>query len=110
MVEYFLEHKVYWLNSDEKIEAYNKVYLPYNNSSELKINKARVITKNHKIIELDESKILTAQDEETGRNYKYFAFEGVTKGSFIEYFYVVKRYPRYSGKRHTLQKSYNIKD
>ncbi|WP_203256499.1 DUF3857 domain-containing protein [Hyunsoonleella ulvae] len=110
LVEYFLEHKVYWLNSDEKIEAYNKVYLPYNNSSELKINKARVITKNHKIIELDESKILTAQDEETGRNYKYFAFEGVTKGSFIEYFYVVKRYPRYSGKRLTLQKSYNIKD
>lgn len=110
LVEYFLEHKVYWLNSDEKIEAYNKVYLPYNNSSELKINKARVITKDHKIIELDESKILTAQDEETGRNYKYFAFEGVTKGSFIEYFYVVKRYPRYSGKRLTLQKSYNIKD
>ncbi|GGD18393.1 DUF3857 domain-containing protein [Hyunsoonleella pacifica] len=110
LVEYFLEHKVYWLNSDEKIEAYNKVYLPYNNSSELKINKARVITKDHKIIELDESKILTAQDEETGRNYKYFAFEGVTKGSFIEYFYVVKRYPRYSGNRITFQKSYHIKD
>ncbi|TBN00235.1 DUF3857 domain-containing protein [Hyunsoonleella flava] len=110
LVEYFLEHKVYWLNSDEKIEAYNKVYLPYNNSSELKVNKARVITKEGKIIELDDSKILTAQDEETGRNYKYFAFEGVTKGSFIEYYYVVKRYPRYSGNRLTFQKSYQIKD
>ncbi|GAB1855285.1 hypothetical protein MHTCC0001_01180 [Flavobacteriaceae bacterium MHTCC 0001] len=110
LVEYFLEHNVYWLNSDEKIEAYNKVYLPYSQNSELMVNKARVITKDGKIIELDDSKILTAKDEETGRNYKYFAFEGVTKGSFIEYFYVVKRYPRYSGSRINLQTSYNIKD
>lgn len=109
LVEYFLEHKVLWLNSDEKIEAYNKVYLPYNASSELKINKARVITKEGAILELDDSKILTAEDEETGKNYKYFAFEGVTKGSFIEYYYVVKRFPRYSGNSVILQSSFNKK-
>lgn len=110
LVEYYMEHKVYWLNSDEKIESFNKVYLPYNNTSELKISKARVITKAGEIIELDDSKILTAKDEETGRNYKYFAFEGVTKGSFIEYYYVVKRYPRYSGNRLILQTSYDKKE
>ncbi len=110
LIEYFLEHKVYWLNSDEKIEAYNKIYLPYNSTSELKINKARVITKEGDIIELDDSKILTAKDEETGRNYKYFAFEGVNKGSFIEYFYVVKRYPRYSGNKLTFQSSFDKKN
>jgi len=103
LVEYFLEHKVLWLNSDEEIESYNKVYLPYTSSSELKINKARVITKEGKTLVLDESKILTAQDEETGQNYKFFAFEGINKGSFIEYYYVVKRYPRYSGNRITFQ-------
>tara|TARA_R110002049_G_scaffold285400_1_gene466288 strand:- start:35403 stop:37367 length:1965 start_codon:yes stop_codon:yes gene_type:complete len=106
LVEYFLEHKVFWLNSDEKIENYNKVYLPYASNSELKVNKARVITKNGNILELDESKILTAQDEETGRNYKFFAFEGIEKGSFIEYYYVVKRYPRYNGNQITFQTDY----
>ncbi|WP_248724711.1 DUF3857 domain-containing protein [Seonamhaeicola sp. ML3] len=106
LVEYFLEHRVLWLNSDEQIEYYNKIYLPYNNSSELKVNKARVINKNGEIIELDDSKILTAQDEETGRNYKFFAFEGIEKGSFIEYYYVVKRYPRYRGNKINFQSDF----
>lgn len=110
LVEYFLKHKVLWLNSDEKIESYNKVYLPYSGSSELKTSKARVITNNGKVIILDDSKILTAKDEETGRNYKYFALEGVTKGSFIEYFYLVKRYPVYSGNRITFQSDFDKKN
>lgn len=106
LVEYFLEHRVLWLNSDEKIENYNKIYLPYSSNSELKVNKARVIKKNGEIIELDDSKILTAQDEETGKHYKFFAFEGIEKGSFIEYYYVVRRYPRYKGNRITFQTDY----
>lgn len=103
LVEFFLEHRILWLNSDEKIESYNKVYLPYTSTSELKINRARVINKDGEVIELDESKILTAQNEETGQNHKFFAFEGIEKGSFIEYYYVVKRYPRYKGNRITFQ-------
>ncbi|MFD0990671.1 DUF3857 domain-containing protein [Mariniflexile jejuense] len=110
LVEYYLEHRVLWLNSDDNIENYNKIYLPYTATSELMVNKARVITKNGTVIELDDSKILTAQDEETGRNYKFFAFEGVEKGSFIEYFYVVRRYPRYSGNLIDFQSSYNKKN
>ncbi|MCF7559701.1 DUF3857 domain-containing protein [Sabulilitoribacter multivorans] len=106
LVEYFLEHRVLWLNSDDKIESYNKIYLPYTATSELKVNKARVIKKNGEIVELDDSKILTAQDEETGQNYKYFAFEGIEKGSFIEYYYVVRRYPRYKGNKITFQTDY----
>ncbi|WP_339916105.1 DUF3857 domain-containing protein [Yeosuana marina] len=110
LVEYFLEHKVLWLNSDEEIENYNKIYLPYSSNSELMVNKARVITKDGSVIELDDSKILTAKDEETGRNYKFFAFEGIGKGSFIEYYYVVKRYPRYNGNRITFQTDYSKKN
>ncbi|TXD53393.1 MULTISPECIES: DUF3857 domain-containing protein [unclassified Polaribacter] len=106
LVEYFLEHKVLWLNSDDAIEEFNKVYLPFSSESELQLNKARVITKEGKVIALDDSKILTAEDDETGRKYKYFAFEGVTKGSFIEYIYVVKRAPEYNGKRLDVQSSY----
>lgn len=102
-LEFYLQHKIIWLNADDKIEDYNKVYLPYNIASKLLINKARVVTKEGKVIELDESKIHTATDEETKRSYKYFAFEGLEKGSFIEYYYVEKRNPKYKGVRKTLQ-------
>lgn len=107
LVEYFLEHKVLWLNSDDAIEEYNKIYLPFSTESELQVNKARVIAKDGKIINLDESKILSAQDEETGRQYKYFALEGITKGSFIEYLYVVKKQPSYTGKKLGIQSDYS---
>ena len=107
LTEYFLEHRVIWLNSDDKIEEFNKIYLPYSSDSKLLVSKARVINKGGKVQELDKSKILTAEDEETKRQYKYFAFEGVTKGSFIEYLYVVEKYPSYTGKRVSLQSSYD---
>ncbi len=110
LTEYYLEHEVLWLNSDEAIEQYNKVYIPYTQSSELNIHKARVITNKGEVIELDESKILHAEDEETGRKYKYFAFEGVEKGSFIEYYYVIKKHPKYKGKRLTLQSKFPKKN
>lgn len=106
LVEFYLEHKLLWVNSDDKIEAYNKIYLPYSSTSELLVNKARVIKKNGEIIELDDAKILTAQNEETQQTYKYFALEGLEKGSFIEYYYVVKKYPDYKGNKVTLQSSY----
>lgn len=109
-VEYFLEHKVLWLNSDDAIEDYNKIYLPFSSDSELQVNKARVIDVKGKIINLDDSKILTAEDEESGRTYKYFAFEGITKGSYIEFLYVVKRSPLYMGKKLYVQASYPKKD
>lgn len=106
LVEYFLEHKVLWLNSDDAIEEYNKIYLPFSSRAELQVNKARVITPEGKLINLDQSKILTAEDEETGRTYKYYALEGITKGSFIEYMYVVKRPPSYTGDKVYIQDSY----
>ncbi len=109
--EYRVKHRVLWLNSDQAIEDNNKIYLPYNSSSELITNKARVITKDGKVIELSEDKILTAKDEETGEVYKYFTFEGVEKGSFVEYLYTLKKYPSYKGKKMGFQTSnprYNI--
>ncbi|MAW95055.1 MULTISPECIES: DUF3857 domain-containing protein [unclassified Leeuwenhoekiella] len=110
-VEYFLEHKAFLLNSDERIEEYNRIYLPYNNDSELQVNKARVIKPNGDVVELDESQILTAEDEETQRAYKFFAFEGIEKGSIIDYYYVVKKMaPDYSGKRINFQQPYQKKN
>ncbi|QAA81473.1 DUF3857 domain-containing protein [Aequorivita sp. H23M31] len=109
-LEYFLEHKALWLNSDDRIEEYNKIYLPYSNTSELLISKARVIKPNGQIMELDDSKILTAEDEETQSVYKFFAFEGIEKGSIIEYYYLIKRVPEYSGRRLVFQTYYDKQD
>lgn len=103
LIEYDIEHYIYWLNSDEEIENFNKIYLPYNSSSSILKSKARVIKKDGSTIVLDESKIMSAKNEETGQEYKYFAFEGIEKGSAIEYFWIIKTFPRYSGKRVTLQ-------
>ena len=106
LVEYNIEHHATWLNSDARIEEYNKVYIPYNSNSLLIASKARVIQANGKIVELDESKILTAKDEENGRTYKYFAFEGIEKGSVVEYYYILKKNPSYQGTRVVLQSDY----
>ena len=107
LTEYYLEHKILWLNSDDRIEEYNKIYLPFSNNASLQVSKARVIKKTGEIIELDESKILSAENEESGRKYKYFALEGIEKGSIIEYYYVVKRRPKYQGARVDIQNDYN---
>lgn len=103
LVEYKLIHNIYWLNSNDKIEDYNKVYLPIYSENQLLKNKARVVTSSGKIIEIDDSKILEATDNVTNTSYKYFALEGIDKGSFIEYFYVVQQFPKYTGEFKTLQ-------
>ena len=107
LTEYYLEHKILWLNSDDRIEEYNKIYLPFSNNAMLQVSKARVIKKTGEVIELDKSKILSAENEESGRKYKYFALEGIEKGSIIEYYYVVKRRPKYQGARVDIQNNYN---
>ena len=107
LTEYYLEHKILWLNSDDRIEEYNKIYLPFSKNASLKLSKARVIKKTGEVIELEESKILSAEDEETGRKYKYFALEGIEKGSIVEYYYVVKKRPTYQGARIDIQNDYD---
>ena len=107
LTEYYLEHKILWLNSDDRIEEYNKIYLPFSNNASLKLSKARVIKKTGEVIELEESKILSAEDEETGRKYKYFALEGIEKGSIVEYYYAVKKRPTYQGARIDIQNDYD---
>ena len=51
LVEYYLEHKVLWLNSDDAIEENNKIYLPFSSEAKLQVNKARVITSEGKLID-----------------------------------------------------------
>lgn len=110
LVEDLLIHNIFWLNSNDIIERYNKVYLPAIPGSEILKNKARVISKSGKIVELDDSKILESRDNERQTVSKYYAMEGIEKGSFIEYFFVIRKYPNYTGRRVLLQDNYFKKE
>lgn len=110
LVENLLIHNIFWLNSNDIIEGYNKVYLPAIPGSRILKNKARVISKDGKITELDDSKILESRDNERQTVSKYYAMEGIEKGSFIEYFFVIQKYPNYTGKRVLLQNDYFKKE
>lgn len=83
------DHKLIKINNDKGAEIYNKVYIPVNTGSEILSVKARTILPGGKIIDLPQSKILDVEEE--GRTYKKFAFEGVEKGSEVEFIYTIKK-------------------
>ncbi|MCG8700389.1 MAG: DUF3857 domain-containing protein, partial [Bacteroidales bacterium] len=95
--------------SEEEVERNNRQFFPISNSSMLVKAKIRVINPDKKVIELDESKILTAVDENTNHHFKYFALEGLEPGSIIDYYYVVQKRPDYTGSRRFFQDEYKIK-
>lgn len=108
--EYYLHHKIIYVNSDEAIERNNRVYIPTADVEEVLNQKARVITSSGKVLELDESDILEAKDEENKQSFRYFALEGVDKGSRIEYLFLFKKYPEFRGARVLMQSETEARD
>ena len=107
LIEYYLEHKVLWLNSDDRIEEYAKVYLPVANEASQVVINVRIIKKTGEIIVLDKSRILRSEDDETGRDFNYFSFDDIEKGSIIEYYYVAKRRPKFQGAMVDIESDYD---
>jgi len=107
LIEYYLEHKVLWLNSDDRIEEYTKVYLPIANDASQVVINARIIKKTGEIIVLDKSRILRSEGDETGRDFNYFSIDDVEKGSIIEYYYVIKRRPKFQGAMVDIENDYD---
>ena len=107
LIEYYLEHKVLWLNSDDRIEEYTKVYLPIANDASQVVINARIIKKTGEIIVLDKSRILRSEGDETGRDFNYFSIDDVEKGSIIEYYYVIKRRPKFQGAMVNIESDYD---
>jgi hypothetical protein len=66
------------------IEKTNKFYYYIDRSKTLKEIKARVITPSGKIINVPDDHIINSNDEKERTQYKYFAYEGVEKGSILE--------------------------
>ena len=107
LIEYYLEHKVLWLNSDDRIEEYTKVYLPIANDASQVVINARIIKKTGEIIVLDKSRILRSEGDETVRDFNYFSIDDVEKGSIIEYYYVIKRRPKFQGAMVDIESDYD---
>lgn len=101
--EYVLYHKITLVNSDMAIEMNNKIYLSIENSTEMLVQKARVINRDGSVHILKEEDIIEAVDEESKGRYKYFALEGLQKGCEIEYFYLIKTIPVYTGSSRIFQ-------
>lgn len=95
-------HKIKYANSDEAIEQFNKIYIYLGQNNELLDYDARVILKNGTIKNLGKDALREGTDED-GDKYKYFAVSGIEKGSFIEYYHLIKRPPSVTGNSMILQ-------
>lgn len=95
LVQYNHVYKLIKVADDKGIEMFNKVYIPVYQNSEINDIKARVINATGKIIDVPASKIKDEMIE--GSRYRFFAMEGLDKGSEIEYSYVTKKNPSFFG-------------
>lgn len=109
-LEHYTMHEVIFVNSDKAIEKNNKQYIPAASTIENLTEKARVINPNGEIIELNTKDIQTYNNEEEGTSYRYFAIEGIEKGSIIELLIQQTRVPAYQGSRVFFQKSVPMYD
>ncbi|MDH4471246.1 MAG: DUF3857 domain-containing protein [Fluviicola sp.] len=103
MVQFNLVHTITLLNTDAAIENNNKMYVPSGSEASIITLKARVIKPDGKIIELDKDDIQESKDEDGYVEYRYFAFDGIEKGSYIEYLHYIQRSPVFSGNVMTLE-------
>jgi hypothetical protein len=101
-----LVHNLKRLNSDASIEGNNKFYIPMDDDTKTLVLKARVIKPNGDIKEVSEKDIQQAKDEDGNVKYNYFAFEGIEKGSFIEFLHLAEYYPEMTGSSIVVQGFY----
>lgn len=109
-LEHMTMHRAVYVNSDKAIERNNKQYIPARSMTEKLTEKARVIKPNGEISVLDEDDVETYENEEEGLYYRYFALEGIEKGSIIELLIQQTRIPNHTGTRVFLQRDVPVRD
>lgn len=90
LIVYLTYHKIYRVNNDEAVQRVNRIYIPLNDAIDIVNVKARTISQEGKVVELDKSNIKEVKDDEAGPGYRIFAIEGAEVGGEIEYFYTKK--------------------
>ena len=106
--EYRTIHKIIRVMDDNGIESFNKIYLGYNDPSDIIDMRARTILPNGTVKEIRKEDMKDVQEED-GSKYKIFAMEGLEKGAEVEYFYTLKRDPDFFG-HESLQGKFPVAD
>ena len=102
-VSYNLVHKIIRVNDDMAIEMNNRIYLPLAEFAQMMVTKVRVINSKGQVKELKNEDIKDGVNEETKVAYRYFALEGLDKGSEIESLMVIEQNADIYGKIFILQ-------
>ena len=106
--EYRTLHRIIRVMDDNGIESFNKVYLGFNDSSDIIDMRARTILPNGTVKEIRKADMKEVQEED-GSKYKIFAMEGLEKGAEVEYFYTLRRDPDFFG-HESLQGKFPVVD
>ncbi len=104
--EYYFRHTRTFVNSDQAIERNNKVYLPSGMRTTVVRLDVRVIKPNGEIIQMNESDIKEAVDEDSERKYQYLAVRGLEQGSVVEELFVMRTPSDFTGRIFTVQSEY----
>jgi hypothetical protein len=109
-LEYYVYHKIIYVNNDNAIARNNRQYVPIDEAKENIIEKARVILPNGKVVTMQQNDVRTTIDSEDGLSYRYFPVEGVQTGALIEVLIKQIRYPSYNGRIVYAQDAYPVKE
>lgn len=102
LFEYFYIHEIRYVNSNDAIDRSNKIYISLARTIELIGYDVRVVLANGKVNSMGEDALKEGTNEDN-QKVNFFAVSGAEKGSFIEYYYLIKRNPSLSGTIQTFQ-------
>lgn len=90
-------HKAVWINDDNTLEGFNKVFIPLGRGQELVRIDARTVKPSGEILEIDQENIKEMSNLEEYGAFKIFALEGAEIGGVVEYIYTVSEENEISG-------------
>jgi hypothetical protein len=88
---YETTHNIIRVNDDKGISRHNQVYIPMHRVKKIKGIKARTITKDGEITNLDENNIKKIENVDEYGDFQIFAIEGAENGSEIEVLYTLEK-------------------
>jgi len=98
-------HRIIYIKTQEGLSDNNKIVIQIPNEGSLLKLKARSISKDGKIVELNKNNIKEMKNYYQGGNLKMFAIEGAEVGGQIEYSYTIKT-PLYDSGKEILSMDY----
>ena len=100
-------HRIVYVNSEDALNDYNKLYVPVNTDNDLKDYNVRVISPNGQAHTIGKDALQHGQTDQ-GDKYLYFAISGMEKGCLVDFYYLLDRSTVLSGTYLPMQSSMPI--